>query len=357
MCTTRLDRWYVPTGDNFDGTLWNVTVEDSLVWKDSPSDHLPVTLLIEGTEGERGHERKNIRGDLMERPEIQQLVLQTVEKAYDMGGNVEEKWTRAHNMMRSVLLAETVKARKKDASAILEARGHLEIIRKKVVRHGLTPSLQAQRETKQKELLKLERPEVKPNDPETAKRMADQSDKCTRAMFQSYKGIASQQWINEMKVALEWKDGHEPSYSWGGRTVNKTTHAKQVPGAIRDYYQMLFAEKEYDSEASRRLLEEIGKDQITSVARKQLDKPISDQEIQEVMEALPTGKQAGPDRIPNEVYKYLSAVFAPKLGALIRRSITRKTLPEEMRKGAISVLFKKGDRDEVRNYRPITQLH
>jgi len=63
-------------------------------------------------------------------------------------------------MMRSVLLAETAKARKRDATAILEARGHLEIIRKKVVRHGLTPGLQAQREAKQKELLKLERPSL-----------------------------------------------------------------------------------------------------------------------------------------------------------------------------------------------------
>ena len=43
----------------------------------------------------------------MARPNVQQLVVQTVEKAYNLGGNVEEKWTRAHNMMRSVLLAET----------------------------------------------------------------------------------------------------------------------------------------------------------------------------------------------------------------------------------------------------------
>ena len=70
----------------------------------------------------------------------------------------------------------------------------------------------------------------------------------------------------------------------------------------------------------------------------------------------PTGKQAGPDRIPNEVYKYMSSFFAPKLGALIRRSITKGQLPEEMRKGDICTLFKKGDRDEVRNYRPITLL-
>ena len=123
MCTTRLDRWYVPTGENFDGTLWNVTVEDSLVWKDSPSDHLPVILLIEGKEGEQGHERHNIRGDLMARPNIQQLVVQTVEKAYKLGGNVEEKWTRSHNMMRSVLLAETAKERKKDKPAISKQGG------------------------------------------------------------------------------------------------------------------------------------------------------------------------------------------------------------------------------------------
>ena len=47
-------------------------------------------------------------------------------------------------MMRSVLLAETVKERKKDKPVILQARGHLEIIHRKVIKYGLTPSLQAQ---------------------------------------------------------------------------------------------------------------------------------------------------------------------------------------------------------------------
>merc|ERR1711965_460316 len=110
---------------------------------------------------------------------------------------------------------------------------------------------------------------------------------------------------------------------------------------------MLFAEKEYDSEASRRLLAEIGKDQITSSARKQLDKPISDQEIQEVMEALPTGKQAGPDRIPNEVYKYMSSFFAPKLGEVLRRAQQSGTLPEDLLKGDIGLIHKKKARDEI----------
>ena len=129
-----------------------------------------------------------------------------------------------------------------------------------------------------------------------------------------------------------------------------------MTSTVREYYKMLFSEKESDEDASREILNEMGKTQITKSAREQLDLPIPDQEIQDVMEALPTGKQAGPDRIPNEVYKYMSTFFAPKLGALIRRSITKKELPEEMRKGDICILFKKGERDEVRNYRPLTLL-
>ena len=89
--------------------------------------------------------------------------------------------------------------------------------------------------------------------------------------------------------------------------MRRTTHAKQVAGTIREYLRCCTPRKEYDADASRgRNTRRDGhKAQITKAdkaARKQLDKPITDQELQDVMEALPTGKQAGPDRIPNEVY-------------------------------------------------------
>ena len=59
---------------------------------DSPSDHLPVTLTIEGTEGERGHERRQtVRGDLMADIAMQNLIIKTVDEAYGLGGSVEDK--------------------------------------------------------------------------------------------------------------------------------------------------------------------------------------------------------------------------------------------------------------------------
>jgi hypothetical protein len=80
------------------------------------------------------------------------------------------------------------------------------------------------------------------------------------------------------------------------------------------------------------------------------------------MERLPRGKQAGPNRIPNEMYKVMPVVFAKEFAALVNESIKAKRikkgqLPKSFLEGDISMLYKKGDREDPRNYRPITLLN
>ena len=75
------------------------------------------------------------------------------------------------------------------------------------------------------------------------------------------------------------------------------------------------------------------------------------------MEGLPTGKQAGPNRIPNAVYRCLSAHFAPKLACVLREAINGAPLPPSMLEGDITLLYKKKDRTDVRNYSPLTMLN
>jgi hypothetical protein len=87
-----------------------------------------------------------------------------------------------------------------------------------------------------------------------------------------------------------------------------------------------------------------------------IDAPITIDELIDVMENLPLGKQAGPDRIPNAVYKLLPKTIAPRLKALIDESVRRGEFPRSMIQGDIGLLYKKKERDEVRNYRPITLL-
>ena len=75
------------------------------------------------------------------------------------------------------------------------------------------------------------------------------------------------------------------------------------------------------------------------------------------MEQLPLGKSAGPDRLPNAFYKTMSAIVAPRLTAVLNEARANQELPESLRQGLISVLYKKRDRTDPRNYRPITLLN
>ena len=348
-CKTRLDRWYVPTHDDVAYILWDVSVADDLVWKDCPSDHYVVILNMEITQGERGHERKTVREDLIQSTDVQRQVMDAVNESYRLPGSLEDKWTRGMNMTRHVLLKLTDAARKRDEPRIRKLRMEIEIIRKLSSRQAPNPRHAEVRDALHKELRALERPEIKPDDHTQAKRMADMSDRCTSAMFKSYKTSAKQQWINEMKVALEWKDGEEPAFSGSTQTP------KQVAQEVKKYYEMLFAEKQHDEVEMEAIMEVMRKRKITSASRDALELPITDGEVQGVMERLPTGKQPGPDRIPNAVYKYMSTFFAPKLGAMLRHAAARGKLPDTLRKGDIGLIHKKGDRDEIRNYRPITR--
>ena len=150
-------------------------------------------------------------------------------------------------MIRHELLKATDAARKVDVPRIKQLRMNLEVIRRTINHKGLTPDLTRVRASAHKELLSLERPEIKLDEKDTATRMADRSDRCTRAMFQSYKASASQQWVNEMKKALKWEDGEEPSYTWkdvGGTERTRTTKdPREIASTVKEYYQMLYAEK------------------------------------------------------------------------------------------------------------------
>ena len=58
-----------------------------------------------------------------------------------------------------------------------------------------------------------------------------------------------------------------------------------------------------------------------------------------------------------ELYKRMSSVFAEKITNLINETRTTGKLPDHFLEGDISMLYKKGDREDPRNYRPITLLN
>eukprot|EP00965_Chrysotila_dentata_P015699 519820-Pleurochrysis_carterae.AAC.1 len=75
------------------------------------------------------------------------------------------------------------------------------------------------------------------------------------------------------------------------------------------------------------------------------------------MTFLPKGKAPGPDRIPNEFYSAYANLIAPTYQKFCNQMHTNSRVPTGFADGLISILHKKGIREDIRNYRPITLLN
>ena len=82
--------------------------------------------------------------------------------------------------------------------------------------------------------------------------------------------------------------------------------------------------------------------------------------IAEVVQALrktKPGKAPGPDGIPTELYRHFRTQLAPVLADLYTAAWAQDSLPAGFLDGVISVIYKKGDKSNPSNYRPITLLN
>jgi len=81
---------------------------------------------------------------------------------------------------------------------------------------------------------------------------------------------------------------------------------------------------------------------------------ISVQGVTKLLQQLKTGKAPGPDSIPNIVLKTLANSIAPILTTIFQSSVNSGSLPKDWLGANISSAFKKGDRHDPSNYRPIS---
>ena len=80
-------------------------------------------------------------------------------------------------------------------------------------------------------------------------------------------------------------------------------------------------------------------------------------EVQEEIKRLRNNKAAGNDQIPCELLKYCGETLANTLHWTICRIWEGEELPQEWMEGVVWPIYKKGDKLECSNYRPITVLN
>jgi hypothetical protein len=81
---------------------------------------------------------------------------------------------------------------------------------------------------------------------------------------------------------------------------------------------------------------------------------ITEEGTQKLLNNIQTSKATGPDNLPNRVLKDCSIEMAPAIRAIFQKFIDSGTLPEVWTNANEAPIFKKGDRHQPSNYRPVS---
>lgn len=117
-----------------------------------------------------------------------------------------------------------------------------------------------------------------------------------------------------------------------------------------DYYRLLYSDKlgsGLDTIPEVYEPNENKVDEVPDILASEVTKAIKSQKLE---------KAPGPDKIPNEMLKGTLEEISPVLAKLFNEILQTRQIPEEWTECHVILLHKKGTRDEIGNYRPISLI-
>ena len=365
-CHSRIDQLYTP---NVDGLLWTHAGAANF-WAEGAIDHDALQATLTVPSGTRGRDLRRIDEAVFDDAHFNARVAAAINSspasrlidsaaANAAGTTIGAEWISLKE--RIVQLAdEATDARKRALSHEAEQRD----ARIETLQHALSSGDASEHDIADLAALRIERltqrREARSLFMETeefAVKHGASHDTGRAAFYRQWTPRNAAQWVDGVMRA-DWTDPSKP--------VDRTTpatHKRDVADAFADYYKHLFAEKTPNLAALRDALDALASgNKVLPPTAARCAAAIDNAETEATCEHLPTGKSPGPDRLPNKFYVTFSKLISPILTAVFNEARDASArgdggLPASMLGGIVSVLYKKNDRDDPRNYRPITLLN
>lgn len=125
---------------------------------------------------------------------------------------------------------------------------------------------------------------------------------------------------------------------------------------VEEFYGELFCKEDVDSDVQEALLAKVERC-LEEEASNRCEGFLNVAELEYACSAMSLGKAAGEDGLSLEFYRCFGDVLLPILCRVANESLDRGVLPEGMVRGVVRLVFKKGERADLRNWRPISLLN
>ena len=168
----------------------------------------------------------------------------------------------------------------------------------------------------------------------------EEGEKSTRFFFNTERKNAS----DKIWTKIKCKDG---SYS---------SNISVILNEQKMFYETLFTSEGSNEPEAYSLLDKV--DKVLNEEEKVIcDAEITEQEIYNTIKLLKTNKSPGDDGIVSEFYKEYWYLIKGKFTEVLRFIFNTNTLSQSQYNAILTLLYKKGEREDIRNRRPISLLN
>ena len=147
------------------------------------------------------------------------------------------------------------------------------------------------------------------------------------------------------------------SVSWTiGNDTKVANNPTTIANMFNNYFSSVFTPQE-DLQSNNATTTDIN-DTISSGSPMQsIDQlSVTESDVLRTLKSLDPDKALGPDEIPGRILKVTANQITPSLTRLFNKSLQVGVVPNEWKLANVVPVFKKGEKDRVENYRPISLL-
>ena len=119
-----------------------------------------------------------------------------------------------------------------------------------------------------------------------------------------------------------------------------TMDTAEIQNAVREYYEQLYANKFDNLEEMDNFLDSYSLPKLNQEETDQLDRPITRNEIEDVIKTLSTNKSPGPDGFTGKFYQTYKEELLPILLKLFQKVEEEGTLPKTFYNATITLIPK-----------------